>query len=68
MSGAGDTIKVRYLPSDPRVAQDACDSARNRLSWVAFLVAAAMSALSVQAWRLWWRHRRSGQLPSEYQL
>lgn len=68
MGRAGDTIKVRYLPSDPHAAQDACDSARHRLSWVAFLVAAAMSALSVQVWRLWLRHRKSGHLPAEYRI
>ena len=68
LSERGDTIKVRYLPSDPHTAQDACDSARNRLSWTAFLVAAATSALSVQVWRLWLRHRKSGHLPADYQI
>ncbi len=64
----GDTIKVRYLPSDPHTAQDACDSTRHRLSWGAFAVAAVTSALSVQVWRLWLRHRKSGHLPPEYQV
>lgn len=64
----GDTIKVRYLPSDPHTAQDACDSVRNRLSWGAFVVAVLTSALSAQVWRLWLRHRKSGQLPAEYQI
>lgn len=68
LSEPGDTIKVRYLPSDPHTAQNACDSARNRLSWPAFLVAAATTALTVQVWRLWLRHRKSGQLPAEYQI
>jgi hypothetical protein len=68
LSRPGDTIKVRYLPSDPYTAQDACDSARNRLSWGAFLVAAVTSALGVQVWRLWLRHRKSGHLPAEYQV
>jgi hypothetical protein len=67
-SDPGDTIKVRYLPSDPHTAQNACDSARHRLSWGALLWAAATSALSAQVWRLWLRHRRSGQLPAEYQI
>ena len=64
----GDRIKIRYLPSDPHTAQDACDSARTRVSWAAFLVAVAFSALSAQVWRLWLRHRKSGHLPAEYQL
>jgi hypothetical protein len=64
----GATIKIRYLPSDPDTAQDACDSARHQLSWGAFAVAAMVSALSAQVWRLWLRHRKSGYLPAEYQV
>jgi len=62
----GDTIKVRYLPSDPYTAQDTCDPARHHTSWVALLGALATTALSAQAWRLWLRHRKAGKLPPEY--
>jgi hypothetical protein len=64
----GDPVEVRYLPSDPYTAQDACDSARNRVSWGGLLLAVATTALSGQAWRLWLRHRKTGQLPAAYRF
>ncbi|MDI6104082.1 DUF3592 domain-containing protein [Actinoplanes sp. NEAU-A12] len=57
----GDTIKVRYLPSDPHTTQDACDSAHHYMSVGALLAALGLTAISVQAWRLWWRYRKVGQ-------
>ena len=64
----GDAVEVRYLPSDPYTAQDTCDPARHRTSWGAFLGALGLTALSAQAWRLWVRHRKTGQLPPEYSV
>jgi hypothetical protein len=65
----GATIRIRYLASDPyNNAQDTCDQARNELSIGAALGGLALTALSVQAWRLWRRHRGSGQLPPEYRI
>jgi len=62
----GTKLEVRYVRSDPYTAQDTCDPARHRTSWVAFLVAVGVTALSAQAWRLWLRHRKAGHLPPEY--
>jgi hypothetical protein len=62
----GSAIQVRYVASDPHNAQDTCDQPRHDMSVGAALAALATTALSVQAWRLWRRHRRTGQLPSEY--
>jgi hypothetical protein len=64
----GDPVKVRYVPADPYTAQDACDSARNRVSWGGLLLALAITAVSVQTWRLWLRHRKAGQLPPAYRF
>jgi hypothetical protein len=61
----GESVKVRYLPSDPETAQDSCDVVHSRLSWPALLMAIATTAISVQAWRLWRRHRRTGHIPPE---
>jgi uncharacterized protein DUF3592 len=64
----GETVEIRYLPSDPYTVQDTCDPPRHRASTAAALGGLALTALSVQAWRLWLRHRKTGELPPEYRI
>ncbi|MFD1374562.1 DUF3592 domain-containing protein [Actinoplanes sichuanensis] len=62
----GATIQIRYVSSDPHNAQDTCDQARHDMSVGAGLGALGLTALSAQTWRLWLRHRKTGQLPPAY--
>ncbi|MEU8660979.1 hypothetical protein [Actinoplanes philippinensis] len=64
----GAQVQIRYVASDPYNAQDTCDQPRHDMSVGGALTGLALTALSVQAWRLWLRHRRTGQLPPEYPM
>ncbi|WP_433796746.1 hypothetical protein [Actinoplanes sp. CA-252034] len=62
----GATVEIRYVASDPYTIQDTCDAPRHRMSVGAALAAIGTTALSVQAWRLWFRYRKEGRLPPQY--